>query len=103
MSGNADILNDTIETLELTIRSARRCAYDLRHCADYVARPRGIDVEMVKMFSERANHYVALFQSGNSMKDYRHRLHHVIDEHERTIETLRALLAEHKIDDPTIF
>jgi hypothetical protein len=100
---NSDILRDTVETLELTIRAARRCAYDLRHCADYVARPRGIDAEMVKMFGERADHYVALFQSGNSMKDYRHRLHHTIDEQERTIERLRELLAQHKIDDPTIF
>jgi hypothetical protein len=37
------------------------------------------------------------------MKDYRHRLHDQIEEQERTIERLRALLAEHKIDDPTIF
>jgi hypothetical protein len=99
---NSDILRHTVEALELTVRSARRCAYDLVHCSDALIMGRK-DGEMAELFRERANHYVGLFQSGNAMKDYRHRLHDQIEEQERTIERLRALLAEHKIDDPTIF
>ncbi len=99
---NSDILRDTVETLELTIRAARRCAYDLGHAADLIALGR-MNEEMATLFRERSKHYIGLFQSGNSMKDYRHRLHDEINEHESTIERLRAVLAEHKIDDPTIF
>jgi hypothetical protein len=103
---NADILGDTIETLELTIRSARRCAYDLRHCVDClgmdaVSHLTGDDTR--KMFRDRADYFVKLFQSGNAMKDYRHQLYHEIDELERRVETLRRILKEHKIDDPTLF
>jgi hypothetical protein len=104
---NADILGDTIEALELTVRSARRCAYDLKHCADsygLIMFNAGYpNDEMVKLFRERADYFVKFFQHGNSMKDYRHNLHRTIEELESRVETLRGLLAEHKIDDPTIF
>lgn len=96
MNMHEDILTDTIETLELTIRAARRCAYDLRHCAGEIA-----NAEKSKLFSERADYYVALFQSGNACKDYRHKLHHTINELEMQLDTLRKLLVKRKIADPT--
>lgn len=96
-----DIFNDTVETLELTVRSARRCAYDLKHCADSLTVRGGRDKEMAAIFSERAEFFVKLFQSGNSMKDYRHRLHNQIAELEAKVQTQRKLLAEHDLTDPT--
>jgi hypothetical protein len=95
---HADILRDAIETLELTIRSARRCAYDLNHAAGDVR-----DASMRKIYQERADFFVKLFQSGNAMKDYRHRLYDQISDLEFKLKQLRDLLAEHKIDDPTCF
>jgi hypothetical protein len=59
---NSDIMRDTVEALELTIRSARRCAYDLTHAADMIALGR-TDAEMATMFRERAGHFIRLFQS----------------------------------------
>jgi hypothetical protein len=103
---HADILQDAIETLELTIRSARRCAYDLRHCADSLSlnRPRSAsDSEMAKLFSDRADFFVKLFQSGNAMKDYRHSLYEQISGLEFNLAQLRGILAKHKIADPTSF
>lgn len=91
-----DILSDTIEILELTIRAARRCAYDLKHAAEMVK-----DKYFTDIFRDNAQHYVKLFQSGNECKDYRHRLHRTISEHEITIERLRKVLEENKIEDPT--
>jgi hypothetical protein len=98
---NADILRDTIETLELTIRAARRCAYDLRHCTGMLNMPGRKDPKLNRVFEERAAYFLKLFQSGNTCKDYRHNLHRTIDELEGKIERLRGILAEHKIVDPT--
>lgn len=104
----AQILHDTIETLEITIRTARRCAYDLKHCSDALvcSERHGRhhrDDETAQMFRERADFYVRLFQNGNSMKDYRLKLHGDLDDANDTITKLRAILAEHKLDDPTQF
>lgn len=95
---NGDILKDTIETLELTIRAARRCAYDYRHCANDVR-----DKERRKLYLERSDYYVDLFQSGNSCKDYRHKLHQTIDELEMRVDRLRDVLKKAGIADPTEF
>lgn len=102
---NKDIFRELVETLELTVRGARRCAYDLRHCADSLSsrRPRSAsDSEMMTMFSDRANMWVGMFQSGNAMKDYRHRLYHQIGELEHKVKLYKEVLAKHKLtsEDP---
>ena len=75
------------ETLAITVRCARRCAYDLAHAADFVRDP-----QWERIYVERATHWQRLFSSGASMKDYRLRLHSQIDEQEVLIERLRAAL-----------
>ena len=97
-SVHKELFDEAVETLELTIRSARRCAYDLRHAAEMLE-----DRETSIMFRERADHYVKLFQSGNSMKDYRHGLHRTIDSLEIKVDSLKAILKEHNIPDSTMF
>jgi DNA polymerase III delta prime subunit len=76
-SRHEDILHDTLETLELTIRSARRCAYDLNSAE----------------FTDRAKYWIKLFQSGNSCKDYRHELHRTILNLENANGNMAKLLA----------
>lgn len=89
-------LNETIELLELTIRSARRCAYDLKHAAQSVN-----DTNLAEFMQERASFFIKLFQSGSDVKDYRHKLRKKIDNLEICVDTLRAKLKEQNIEDPT--
>lgn len=77
------------ETLAITVRCARRCAYDLSHAADMVS-----DGQWASRYRARSEHWQSLFSSGASMKDYRLKLHRDLDERERTIERLRARLKE---------
>jgi len=72
------------ETLAITVRCARRCAYDLAHAADFI--PAG---EWERLYQARARHWQQLFSSGASMKDYRLRLHDDIEARDITIEKLR--------------
>lgn len=81
------------ETLAITIRCARRCAYDLSHAADLIDH-RGPWAEFGQRFERKAAHWQSLFSSGASMKDYRLELHNDLDKAERTIEKLRARLVE---------
>lgn len=77
------------ELLELTIKAARRCAYDLRHAADEM--PKG---EFRDILSGRAVGWLTIFDPTNGPKDYRHRLHRDIVmlemENERLIELLKS-------------
>lgn len=97
-SVDKELFDESVEALELTLRSARRCAYDLRHAAEILD-----DQVMSLLFRQRADHYVKLFQSGNSMKDYRHELHRTIEDLEMKVDSLRAVLKENNVPDPTIF
>lgn len=78
------------ETLAITIRCARRCAYDLSHAADMIDPRMGREWE--QRFQDKANHWQSLFSSGTSTKDYRLRLHSELDQANRTIEKLRERL-----------
>lgn len=81
------------ETLEITIRCARRCAYDLSHAADMIPS----DISHLygpwrKRMQSKADYWQSLFSSGASMKDYRLRLHRDLDERDHKIERLRSEL-----------
>lgn len=93
-----EIFRSTVEALELSVRAARRCAYDLKHCVESLDT---VDSVTAEVYRDRARAWIALFQSGNSVKDYRHELHRTIDQQETVIEKLRAVLSEHGIEDPT--
>lgn len=75
------------ETLAITIKCARRCAYDLSHAADCVD-----DARLARVYRTRAKHWQSLFSSGTSMKDYRLELHREIEKRDAVIESLRAEL-----------
>jgi hypothetical protein len=85
------------ELLELTIKAARRCAYDLSHASGDVRDP-----ELRQLFARRARHWLSIFNPANGPKDYRHRLHHTIDDLENQVDRLAALCKKHGInpDDP---
>lgn len=83
------------ETLAITVRCARRCAYDLSHAADMIPD----DLSHFygpwrKRMQDKADYWQSLFSSGASMKDYRLRLHRDLDERDHKIEKLRARLVE---------
>jgi hypothetical protein len=79
------------ETLAITIRCARRCAYDLSHAADLIDDT-GLWAGFGRRFEQKARHWQSLFSSGASMKDYRLGLHKELDEKDRLIEALRSEL-----------
>lgn len=79
------------ETLAITIRCARRCAYDLAHAAEMMPAT-GWQSKFSTLYAERAQHWQGLFSSGASMKSYRLELHREIESRDRIIETLREEL-----------
>lgn len=81
------------ETLSITVRCARRCAYDLSHALDLIPESAGRPYRnVIEHLSRNAEHWQKLFSSGASMKDYRLSLHRVIEEQDATIKKLRTRL-----------
>lgn len=81
------------ELMELVIKAARRCAYDLAHAADWQ-----LDAEQRKMFQARAKNWLTIFNPANGPKDYRHRMHVDISMLEIKIRRLQELCRKHDID-----
>lgn len=88
------------ELHDLTVKCARRCAYDFGHALQFAEGSYQTNA-IINELTRRQRRWEEIFQSGNSMKDYRHSLHHKIDDQAKTISTLRALLHQHGIKDPT--
>ena len=82
------------ETLAITIRCARRCAYDLSHAADLLPDDQSLAGTFKPHFAAKADHWQSLFSSGTSMKDYRLRLHQDLDDQARLIDQLRKELKD---------
>lgn len=87
---------ELMEAHNILIRAARRCAYDLRHAAALIDKDHWSDLK--QHLRRNAEHWVALFQSGNSVKDYQIQLHHEIEIRDRKILELKNLLRENGID-----
>lgn len=77
------------EQVELITKAARRCAHDLAHAASYIE-----DAEVSKDISARAQMWRSTFYPAGDTKNYRHQLHHQIDERDRYIDKLEAMLVE---------
>lgn len=77
----------------MTLRCARRCAYDLSHAVSSIP----MDDPMRIIYEVRSKQWVELFQSGNAMKDYRLELHAEIEKRECALNDWSKLLKEHKI------
>lgn len=74
---------------ETLLKSARRCAYDLRHAADGMAE----DDPLQKIFSERANLWLRIFAPGG-VKDYRLSMHLDLWNAERERDGYKKRLAD---------
>ena len=86
------------ELLELTIKAARRCAYDLDHAAGLIGYEVGPDV--CKSMEGRAKLWQGIFNPANGPKDYRSQLHHTITDLQIKVDRLLALCRENKIATP---
>ena len=84
---------ELFEQYTLILKAARRCAYDLKHADHDVWRvtrkPSG--------YHERSLMWLEIFEPTGA-KDYRHKLHHKIDDLHSTIARLNALCEENGID-----
>jgi hypothetical protein len=90
------------ETLAITLRCARRCAYDLSHAADMIpSAPGDWRSDFAERFARKAAHWQSLFSSGTTVKDYRLELHRELDDRDRTIARLRAALLDATGSDRT--
>lgn len=81
------------ETLAITTRCARRCAYDLSHALDLIPESAGRPYRnVITHLEQNAKHWQSLFSSGASMKDYRLALHRELEQRDETIRRLRDRL-----------
>lgn len=89
---------DMKELLELVVKSARRCAYDLHHAAGMIDRS-GWYSEYRTVFAEKSNRYLTIFNPADDGKSYRAKLHNEIDRLEMAIEKVREYCRKHGIDE----
>lgn len=73
------------ELMELIVKAGRRCAYDLRHAADFIPAS---EAEFRDIMYARAAHWLKVFNPGDDHKNYRHHLHMVIMNRDALIEQL---------------
>lgn len=81
------------EMIELLTKAGRRCAYDLKHAADYMTG----DVEFQKIMRDRADHFLSVFNPGNDQKNYRTRLHGIILNLENEVAKLKEVCRKYNI------
>lgn len=81
------------ELLELIVKVARRCAYDLRHAADDMS-----DKKTAELFHSRAATFLTIFDPADGGKNYRHRLHNEIDDLATKVSGLRQLCKDNNIE-----
>lgn len=81
------------ELLELTIKAARRCAYDLAHAVDHMEVG-----EFRDTLTHRAHHWKTVFNPANGPKDYRHDLHVKVGSLERRVAGLLVLCKANGVD-----
>ncbi len=95
--GDNDPKDLLAQHFEILTKSARRCAYDLRHAADdlssYVGPDHYVD------FSQRANQWLEIF-APDGIKNYRLDLHREITMLESQVRRLTDLCKANGIDDP---
>lgn len=80
------------ELLEIAVKSGRRCAYDLKHSIGHNSP------EFEKILSDRADHWLTIFNSAQDMKNYRIRMHRSIEKLEDEVERLSVLCRKNGID-----
>ena len=84
------------ELYELIVKAGRRCAHDLAHCADLIPTELNTDLGS-KFFHERAKMWLDVFYMEDG-KNYRHKLHHIINDYENLVDKYRELVKAHNIN-----
>lgn len=85
---------DMAEIHELIVKSARRCAYDLKHTITTLYR---YDEELAEFYDSRCDIWLNIFEN-DAGKKYRHDLHKEISRLNGRIKFLENILNEHNID-----
>lgn len=92
---------------ELMVKSARRCAYDLRHAASYLSMssPDGKLPPECEIFHERSRYWLSVFNPADGGKNYRTQLGNEIDKLQDEVERLEKLCRDNNINPthPTRF
>jgi hypothetical protein len=85
------------------LKSARRCAYDLRHAADDLyfanASKTSADTASIEWYRSRANMWLSIF-APDGIKDYRLEFHKKIFELECKLKAFRKLCEDHNVELP---
>ncbi len=81
------------ELLELITKAARRCAYDLRHAANTIRN----NDDACKMYDDRAEMWLSVFNPDNGPKNYRAGLHDEIWNLESRVAELEKLCEKNGI------
>lgn len=88
------------DLFDLTVKSARRCAHDLQHCAGDVwfasKRPEQA-TEQSEMWHARSEEWLSIFYPIGGQKDYYATLCIRVDNAEALVEKLRAHCLKHGI------
>ena len=86
------------EQYTITLKAARRCAYDLSHCAgDLSMEASNNNTTPMFDYGDFARQWQEIFTPTGG-KDYRNRLHHKIDSLELEISRLHRLCKANDID-----
>lgn len=86
------------EQYTLVLKAARRCAYDLTHCAGDLSLELSRNNEKsIVDYHKRSQMWQDIF-SPTGGKDYRHDLHYDIDKAEREVTRLQELCTKNGID-----
>lgn len=85
---------------ELMVKSARRCAYDLRHAASYLSMTgeNGKIPPECEIFHERSRHWLSVFNPADGGKNYRSKLINDIEELHDEVDRLEKLCRDNNID-----
>jgi hypothetical protein len=79
--------NGLRDLLEVAVKSGRRCAHDMVHCASYLNTSEG-----AKTFHLRAHTWSKMFYPGDSTKSYWTAYHNRIMKNDNEISRLKRLL-----------
>ncbi|URC15278.1 hypothetical protein GD1_154 [Paraglaciecola Antarctic GD virus 1] len=89
---------DLVETYTLTLKAARRCAYDLNHCAGELGMEASRNgTKLLFDYHQFSHHWQEIFTPEGG-KNYRHLLHNKIDMMDLEISRLKRLCEQHNID-----
>ena len=90
--------SELAQQYELTLKAARRCAYDLSHCSsELYMYTDNKNISPWADYESMSRNWLDIF-SPDGIKNYRHALHGEISRLESDVDRLRRLCLENGID-----